>query len=235
MVSPHFVPAHGVSLQHMLIRFILLFFTQVLVKRLQTAIDRGTDQLIVTGTTGEGKSAGGSLGGAGGGAGGGADAAATRWLRCARCKEVYYCNRKCQTQHWKSGGHKAACHSIKGGEEGEEGKEGKEEEGDEASLGMFAVPTSEKMACASRKLEAQRMLLQTVEDYVAAKSGTYVYKTPEYATHDSGDSDDSFGGYGGGGEGGFAADFGEDLMNRPSFEDGDSDDSDPMGCDDDDY
>ena len=196
-------------------------------KRLQTAIDRGTDKLTVTATAGEGQSAGGSLGAA--------DAAATRWLRCARCKEVYYCNRKCQTQHWKSGGHKAACHSIKGGEEGEEGKEGKEEEGDEASLGMFAVPTSEKMACASRKLEAQRMLLQTVEDYVAAKSGTYVYKTPEYATHDSGDSDDSFGGYGGGGEGGFAADFGEDLMNRPSFEDGDSDDSDPMGCDDDDY
>ena len=127
---------------------------------------------------------------------------------------------------------KAACHPIK---DGEHGKEGKEEEGDEASLGMFAVPISEKMACASRKLEAQRMLLQTVEDYVAAKSGTYVYKTPEYATHDSGDSDDSFGGYGGGGEGGFAADFGEDLMNRPSFEDGDSDDSDPMGCDNDDY
>jgi TPR repeat protein len=28
---------------------------------------------------------------------------------CSRCKAVVYCGKKCQTQHWKSGGHKAAC------------------------------------------------------------------------------------------------------------------------------
>jgi TPR repeat protein len=30
-------------------------------------------------------------------------------LRCPRCKGVSYCDRKCQTDHWKHQGHKAAC------------------------------------------------------------------------------------------------------------------------------
>ena len=28
---------------------------------------------------------------------------------CSRCKVTYYCNRECQVQHWKKGGHKKMC------------------------------------------------------------------------------------------------------------------------------
>jgi len=31
---------------------------------------------------------------------------------CSRCKTVVYCGRDCQKQHWKSGGHRAACKII---------------------------------------------------------------------------------------------------------------------------
>ena len=30
-------------------------------------------------------------------------------LRCARCKSVLYCSKKCQRLHWKKGGHKKEC------------------------------------------------------------------------------------------------------------------------------
>jgi hypothetical protein len=30
-------------------------------------------------------------------------------LQCAACKEVWYCNKECQTVHWKSGGHRQGC------------------------------------------------------------------------------------------------------------------------------
>ena len=29
--------------------------------------------------------------------------------RCTRCKHTFYCGRACQKEHWKHGGHKAAC------------------------------------------------------------------------------------------------------------------------------
>jgi len=31
---------------------------------------------------------------------------------CSRCKAVVYCGKDCQKQHWKSGGHRAACKII---------------------------------------------------------------------------------------------------------------------------
>jgi len=30
-------------------------------------------------------------------------------MPCSRCKVAVYCRRECQVQHWKAGGHKAAC------------------------------------------------------------------------------------------------------------------------------
>jgi TPR repeat protein len=32
--------------------------------------------------------------------------------RCSRCQAVFYCSAKCQTQHWKGGGHKAVCRAL---------------------------------------------------------------------------------------------------------------------------
>eukprot|EP01084_Bolivina_argentea_P299866 516932_1 len=32
-------------------------------------------------------------------------------LRCSRCKQAYYCNKKCQSIHWK-GKHKHECESL---------------------------------------------------------------------------------------------------------------------------
>lgn len=31
------------------------------------------------------------------------------WKVCARCKQVQYCSKTCQVQHWNNGGHKAVC------------------------------------------------------------------------------------------------------------------------------
>ena len=31
---------------------------------------------------------------------------------CKRCKVTYYCDRACQTEHWKRGGHKEVCKSV---------------------------------------------------------------------------------------------------------------------------
>ena len=33
--------------------------------------------------------------------------------RCARCRVVYYCSKKCQVEDWKRGGHKQACIEYK--------------------------------------------------------------------------------------------------------------------------
>ena len=41
------------------------------------------------------------------------------FLSCKRCKQVKYCSKKCQTIHWKHGGHKDNC-STKGKEEAKE-------------------------------------------------------------------------------------------------------------------
>ena len=41
------------------------------------------------------------------GIGEGGDGAALK--PCSRCKVTLYCGRECQVQHWKAGGHKAAC------------------------------------------------------------------------------------------------------------------------------
>ena len=31
------------------------------------------------------------------------------WQKCSRCQKAFYCNRDCQREHWKRGGHKQAC------------------------------------------------------------------------------------------------------------------------------
>lgn len=32
-----------------------------------------------------------------------------RWMLCARCKQVRYCNQACQIKHWTKGAHREAC------------------------------------------------------------------------------------------------------------------------------
>ena len=31
------------------------------------------------------------------------------WQKCGRCKQAFYCDRGCQREHWKRGGHKQVC------------------------------------------------------------------------------------------------------------------------------
>lgn len=45
----------------------------------------------------------------------------SKLLRCGRCKEATYCDKKCQTDHWKNG-HKCECETLK------EARERREEE-----------------------------------------------------------------------------------------------------------